>query len=194
MTTFAKIRLPALVALLAMALAAAGCGSSKKESLADKSARKAEQEAKSQQPIPEPKPVSSPTVQPTAGEADINTKPTVPKGSGSPPSTLKTETLIPGSGAAIKSGQQATVQYVGVTFKTGKEFDTSWGKNKQPFQFALGSGSVIPGWDQGVVGMKVGERRRLTIPPDLAYGAQGSPPKIGPNEALIFDIDLKKIG
>ena len=79
-------------------------------------------------------------------------------------------------------------------FKTGKEFDTSWGKGKQPFQFALGSGQVIPGWDQGVLGMKVGERRRLTIPAALAYGAQGSPPKIGPNEPLIFDIDLKKIG
>jgi peptidylprolyl isomerase len=191
---FAKIRLPALVALLALALAAAGCGSSKKESFADQSAAKAEQEAKNQKPIPEAKPVSSPTVTPTPGEADINKKPTVPKGSGSPPSALKAETLIPGSGAAITSGQQATVEYVGVLFKTGKEFDTSWGKSKQPFQFALGSGAVIPGWDQGVLGMKVGERRRLTIPADLAYGAQGSPPKIGPNQALIFDIDLKKIG
>ena len=128
------------------------------------------------------------------GEADINTKPTVPKGSGAAPTALKAETLIAGDGAEIKAGQQATVNYVGVLFKTGKEFDTSWGKGKQPFQFALGSGQVIPGWDQGVLGMKVGERRRLTIPADLAYGAQGSPPKIGPNEPLIFDIDLKKIG
>jgi FKBP-type peptidyl-prolyl cis-trans isomerase len=105
---------------------------------------------------------------------------------------LKAETLIQGKGAGIQDGQQATVQYVGVLFKDGKEFDTSWGK--QPFSFALGGGNVIPGWDQGVLGMKVGERRRLTIPSDLAYGAQGSPPKIGPNEPLIFDIDLKKIG
>jgi peptidylprolyl isomerase len=194
MPQFAKIRLPALVALLALALAAAGCGSSKNESLADKSAAKAEQEAKNQKPIPEPTAISSPTLKPTPGEADINKKPTVPKGTGSAPTALKAETLIAGSGAPIKNGQQATVQYVGVIFKTGKEFDTSWGKGKQPFQFALGGGSVIPGWDQGVLGMKVGERRRLTIPPDLAYGAQGSPPKIGPNEALIFDIDLKKIG
>jgi peptidylprolyl isomerase len=177
-----------------LALLAAGCGSSTSESAADKSAAKAESEAKNQQPIPEAQPVSSPTVKPTPGEADLNKKPTVPKGSGSPPSTLKAETLIAGSGGAIKSGQQATVQYVGVLYKTGKEFDTSWGKSKQPFQFALGSGAVIPGWDQGVLGMKVGERRRLTIPAALAYGAQGSPPKIGPNETLIFDIDLKKIG
>ncbi len=190
----AKIRLPALVAVLALALAAAGCGNSKDESLADKSAAKAEQEAKNQKPVPEPAAISSPKVDPTPGEADINTKPKVPKGTGAAPTALKAETLIAGTGDPIKNGQQATVQYVGVIFKTGKEFDTSWGKGKQPFQFALGGGSVIPGWDQGVLGMKVGERRRLTIPSDLAYGAQGSPPKIGPNEALIFDIDLKKIG
>jgi peptidylprolyl isomerase len=194
MTQLKKTRLPVVVAMLALALLAAGCGDSKDESLADKSAAKAEQEAKTQKPIPEPAAVTSQTVQPTPGEVDINKEPKVPKGSGSPPTALKAETLIQGNGPAIKSGQQATVNYVGVLFKTGKEFDASWGKGKKPFQFTLGGGQVIPGWDQGVVGMKVGERRRLTIPADLAYGAQGSPPKIGPNEALIFDIDLKKIG
>jgi peptidylprolyl isomerase len=194
MNQIPKLRIGAVLAVLALAVAAAGCGSSKKESAADQSAAKAEQEAKNQKPIPEPKPVSSATVSPTSGEADINKKPVVPKGTGTAPTTLKAETLIAGSGAAIKNGQQATVQYVGVLFKNGKEFDTSWGKGKQPFTFTIGSGQVISGWDQGVLGMKVGERRRLTIPADLAYGAQGSPPKIGPNEPLIFDIDLKKIG
>jgi peptidylprolyl isomerase len=194
MPQFAKTRSIPVAALLVLALVAAGCGSSTSESAADKSAAKAEAEAKNQKPIPEPKPVSSPTVSPTAGEADINKEPTVPKGTGAAPTALKAETLIAGSGAEIKSGQQATVNYVGALFKNGKVFDASWGKGKQPFQFALGSGQVIPGWDQGVVGMKVGERRRLTIPAALAYGAQGSPPKIGPNEPLIFDIDLKKIG
>jgi peptidylprolyl isomerase len=194
MTELKKIRLPALIAVIALALLAAGCGDSKDESLADKSAAKAEQEAKSQKPIPEPTAPASQTAQPTAGETDINKEPKVPKGSGTPPTALKAETLIQGSGPAIKSGQQATVNYVGVLYKTGKEFDASWGKGKKPFQFTLGGGQVIPGWDQGVLGMKVGERRRLTIPSDLAYGAQGSPPKIGPNEALIFDVDLKKIG
>ena len=194
MTQISKLRIGALVALLVFALAAAGCGSTKEESAADKSAAKAEEEAKNQKPIPEPKPPTSPKVTPTAGEADINKKPVVPKGTGAPPKTLKAETLISGSGPEIKNGQQATVQYVGVLFKNGKQFDTSWGKGKQPFQFTIGSGQVITGWDQGVLGMKVGERRRLTIPADLAYGAQGSPPKIGPNEPLIFDIDLKKIG
>jgi peptidylprolyl isomerase len=194
MPQFAKTRSLPVVALLLLALAAAGCGDSTSESAADKSAAKAESEAKNQKPIPEPKPIAAETATPTPGESDINSKPKVPKGSGAAPTALKAETLIAGNGAAIKSGQQATVNYVGVLFKTGKEFDTSWGKGKQPFQFALGSGQVIPGWDQGVVGMKVGERRRLTIPADLAYGQQGSPPKIGPNEPLIFDIDLKKIG
>jgi peptidylprolyl isomerase len=177
-----------------LALLAAGCGSSTSESAADKSAAKAESEAKNQKPVAEAQAPTSQKVDPTAGEADINKKPVVPKGSGAAPTALKSETLIAGNGAEIKTGQQATVNYVGVLFKTGKEFDTSWGKGKQPFQFALGSGQVIPGWDEGVLGMKVGERRRLTIPADLAYGAQGSPPKIGPNEPLIFDIDLKKIG
>jgi peptidylprolyl isomerase len=195
MTQIPKLRIGALVALLVLAVAAAGCGgSSKNESAADQSAAKAESEAKNQKPIPEPTAPVSATATPTAGEADINKKPTVPKGSGTAPTALKAETLIAGSGAQIKNGQQATVQYVGVLFKNGEEFDTSWGKGKQPFAFTLGSGQVISGWDQGVLGMKVGERRRLTIPADLAYGAQGSPPKIGPNEPLIFDIDLKKIG
>jgi FKBP-type peptidyl-prolyl cis-trans isomerase len=194
MTQISKLRIGALVALLLLALAGAGCGSNTKESAADKSAVKAEQEAKNQKPVAEPKPPTSAKVDPTPGEADIATKPRVPKGTGAAPTALKAETLIAGSGDAIKNGQQATVQYVGVLFKSGKEFDTSWGKGKKPFQFTLGGGQVIPGWDQGVLGMKVGERRRLTIPADLAYGAQGSPPKIGPNEPLIFDIDLKKIG
>jgi peptidylprolyl isomerase len=194
MPQFAKTRPILVAALLALALAAAGCGSSTTQSAADKSAAKAESEAKNQKPIPEAAAPTAQTATPTAGEADINTQPKVPKGTGAAPTALKAETLVAGSGAAIKSGQQATVNYVGVLFKTGKEFDSSWGKGKQPFQFALGSGQVIPGWDQGVLGMKVGERRRLTIPAALAYGAQGSPPKIGPNEPLIFDIDLKKIG
>jgi peptidylprolyl isomerase len=194
MTEISKLRVGALIAVLALALAAAGCGSSEVESAADKSAAKAEQEAEDQKPIPEPTAPASAKVEPTAGEADLDKKPKVPKGSGEAPTALKAETLISGNGAAIKNGEQATVQYVGVLFKNGEEFDSSWGKGKEPFQFTIGAGGVIPGWDQGVLGMKVGERRRLTIPADLAYGAQGSPPKIGPNEPLIFDIDLKKIG
>ena len=82
-----------------------------------------------------------------------------------------------------------TVQYVGVTFSTGEQFDASWDSG-QPFSFQLGGGQVIPGWDRGLKGMRKGGRRELTIPPTLAYGAQGSPPAIGPNETLVFVVDL----
>lgn len=194
MTQLRKIRAVLMLALVALAVIAAGCGSDTEQSAADKAAAKAEQEAKNRKPIAEPKPLVATKVEPTAGEATLDEKPKVPKGSGAQPTELKAETLIEGSGEAIKTGQLATVQYVGVVFKNGKEFDSSWGKGKQPFQFTIGNGQVIQGWDEGVLGMKVGERRRLTIPAELAYGEQGSPPNIGPNEALIFDVDLKKIG
>ena len=82
-----------------------------------------------------------------------------------------------------------TVNYVGVLYKGGKEFDASWKRN-EPFTFTLGRGQVIAGWDQGVAGMKVGGRRELIIPAPLAYGAKGSPPTIPPNAALVFVVDL----
>jgi peptidylprolyl isomerase len=100
---------------------------------------------------------------------------------------------VKGTGETARAGQQVTVQYVGVSFLNGRQFDASWDRG-EPFQFELGAGSVIPGWDQGVVGMKVGGRRQLVIPPDLAYGPQGSPPTIGPNETLVFVIDLLSVG
>lgn len=123
--------------------------------------------------------------------ANLDQKPKIPASSATPPTALETDDVVEGDGAEAKSGDNVTVQYVGVDFTTGKEFDSSWGK--QPFKFQLGGGQVIPGWDQGVAGMKVGGRRELTIPPDLAYGAQGSPPSIGPNATLVFVIDLKAV-
>jgi peptidylprolyl isomerase len=84
------------------------------------------------------------------------------------------------------------MQYVGVAFSTGEEFDASWDRG-EPFEFTLGNGDVIAGWDEGIVGMKEGGRRKLTIPAEQAYGAQGSPPTIGPNETLVFVVDLEKI-
>ena len=179
-------------ALAALALFAAGCGSSTKESPADKYAQQAEQEAATApKTVPQAAPVKVTVVKPSSGEADLSKKPTVPKGSGAAPSSLQAQDLIVGKGPAAKDGDKLTVQYVGVLYKNGKEFDTSWGK--QPFTFPLGQGQVIQGWDQGLVGMKVGGRRKLIVPAALAYGATGSPPKIGPNEPLIFDVDLKKI-
>jgi peptidylprolyl isomerase len=117
------------------------------------------------------------------------TKPKVTVPSGAPPKKLEIKELEKGSGATAKAGDEVTVQYVGVGYDSEEEFDSSWSRN-EPFTFGLGAGMVIPGWDQGVEGMKVGGRRELVIPPNLAYGSAGSPPVIGPNETLIFVIDL----
>jgi len=116
-------------------------------------------------------------------------KPKVEVSDGAPPAELVVEDLIEGTGPAAESGQEVSVQYVGVDYKTGKEFDASWDRG-QPFTFQLGAGMVIPGWDQGIEGMKVGGRRQLTIPPELAYGPQGQPPVIAPNATLVFVVDL----
>jgi len=124
---------------------------------------------------------------------DLSAKPAVEVPDGEPPKELETEDIVDGDGKAARKGDQIEVQYVGVSQSTGEEFDASWGKG-EPFAFELGAGNVIPGWDQGIAGMKVGGRRRLIIPPDLAYGAEGQPPDIGPSETLIFIVDLKKVG
>jgi len=120
------------------------------------------------------------------------TKPTVEKPSGAPPKELVTKDLEEGSGPEAKAGDTVTVQYVGVNYKTGKEFDSSWSRS-EPFPFELGAGGVIPGWEEGIEGMKVGGRRELIIPPELGYGTAGSPPVIPPNETLIFVVDLEAI-
>ena len=115
---------------------------------------------------------------------------TIPKGS--PPKQLEKKELIEGSGVEAKAGDEVTVQYVGVGYESGEQFDASWDRG-EPFTFTLGAGEVIPGWDQGVEGMKVDGRRELIIPPKLAYGAAGAPPAIGPNETLVFVIDLLSV-
>jgi peptidylprolyl isomerase len=109
-----------------------------------------------------------------------------------PPATLQVEDLTPGSGAAAKAGDVLVVQYLGVSWSTGKKFDASWDRGT-PYTFPLGQGQVIAGWDQGLVGMRVGGRRQLVIPPSLAYGADGRPPAIAPNETLVFVVDLVSI-
>lgn len=112
--------------------------------------------------------------------------------------SLESVELHPGSGAAIALGQKAVVQYTGWLYETaapekkGKEFDSSRNTG-QPFRFSLGAGDVIKGWDQGVLGMKVGEVRRLTIPADLAYGDAGAGGVIPPGATLIFDVELVAI-
>jgi peptidylprolyl isomerase len=120
------------------------------------------------------------------------TKPKVEVPSGDPPETLEKKDLKVGSGEEAKTGQKVSVHYVGVAYSTKEEFDSSWGSGR-PFNFTLGAGNVIQGWDEGVPGMKVGGRRELVIPPDLAYGPAGYPGAIGPNETLIFVVDLVSI-
>lgn len=124
---------------------------------------------------------------PTTGA--LSKEPTVTPPSGPPPAKLETKELIVGTGPEAKAGDSVTVNYVGVLYKDGKKFNASWETGK-PFTFTLGKGEVIKGWDQGIVGMKVGGRRELIIPASLAYGAAGRPPTIPKNEALVFVVDL----
>jgi FKBP-type peptidyl-prolyl cis-trans isomerase FkpA len=97
-----------------------------------------------------------------------------------------------GTGAEAAAGQRVKVHYAG-TLTNGQKFDSSHDRNR-PFDFVLGAGQVIKGWDQGVAGMKVGGKRRLTIPPELAYGARGFPPVIPPNSTLVFEVELLGVG
>lgn len=120
---------------------------------------------------------------------DTSKKPEIEVPDDEAPKELECVDIVEGDGATAKAGDQLTVQYVGVSYDDGKQFDASW-DNGQPFPFQLGSGSVIPGWDEGIEGMKVGGRRELIIPPDLAYGEAGQPPSIKPNATLVFVVDL----
>jgi peptidylprolyl isomerase len=117
------------------------------------------------------------------------TKPEIDYPGGEPPSDLQVEDQIVGDGPEAQAGMAVRAHYVGVTFSTGEEFDASWNRG-EPLDFRLGVGQVIPGWDQGIQGMKVGGRRRLTIPAHLAYGQRGAGGVIGPGETLIFVVDL----
>ncbi|HWF21460.1 MAG TPA: FKBP-type peptidyl-prolyl cis-trans isomerase [Acidimicrobiales bacterium] len=122
-----------------------------------------------------------------------DTKPTVTIPDEQPPSELIIEEIEEGAGPEAQAGAEVQVHYVGVAWSNGSEFDSSWDRQEH-FEFPLGSGHVIAGWDQGVVGMRVGGRRRLTIPPHLGYGSRGAGGAIGPNETLVFVVDLVGIG
>jgi peptidylprolyl isomerase len=117
-------------------------------------------------------------------------RPQIEKPEGDIPFELGIDDLTVGEGDEATKGKKVSVHYVGVSFSTGEEFDASWNR-EQPFEFKLGKGQVIPGWDAGVEGMKVGGRRRLTIPSAMAYGARGAGGGvIAPHEPLVFVVDL----
>jgi peptidylprolyl isomerase len=119
-------------------------------------------------------------------------RPQVDKPEGDIPFALGVDDIVVGDGAEATRGTKVTVHYVGVAFSTGEEFDASWDRGR-PFQFKLGRGQVIPGWDEGVQGMRVGGRRKLTIPSALAYGARGAGGVIKPHEPLVFVVDLLSV-
>jgi peptidylprolyl isomerase len=163
-----------LAACAALAVVVAGCGSdSSTSSTSTQGSEASGSEAGGAQ---------------SGAEAAKRTRPKVEVPKGPAPTKLVEKELIEGSGPEAKSGDEVSVQYAGVLYKNGKEFDASWNRG-EPFSFTLGGGEVIPGWDKGVEGMKVGGRRMLVIPPELAYGSQGVGP-IPPESTLVFVIDL----
>jgi peptidylprolyl isomerase len=119
-------------------------------------------------------------------------RPQIEKPTGDIPFELVTEDIVVGDGAEATAGTKVSVHYVGVAFSNGDEFDASWNRGK-PFEFKLGKGQVIPGWDRGVEGMRVGGRRKLTIPSAMAYGARGAGGVIKPHEPLVFVVDLLSV-
>jgi peptidylprolyl isomerase len=119
-------------------------------------------------------------------------RPQIDKPEGDIPFELGIEDITAGDGDEAVEGSKVSVHYVGIAFSTGAEFDASWNRGR-PFEFKLGRGQVIPGWDKGVQGMKVGGRRKLTIPSAMAYGARGAGGVIEPHEPLVFVVDLLSV-
>lgn len=186
------------VAALGAAIAIAGCGSGGSstitvgnENSSDNALITAGETTTSKTntkcPSGSPTPCALAATTPTSGP--LSKEPTVTVPSGPAPTKLVTKDLITGTGPEATSGETVTVNYVGVLYSNGKVFDASW-KRHEPFTFVLGKGQVIKGWDQGVLGMKVGGRRELIIPSELAYGKTGSPPTIPANAPLVFVVDL----
>ncbi len=185
-----RLRVHAITALLALALA--GCADETEpapESSATTPTPTATQAAAEPAAEPAAEAATVAGVQ-VAGAQNLEAEPTVTVEEGAkPPQKLISRELVKGDGAEIASGDQVSVRYTGVSWSTGEKFDASWNNGTEPFTFPIGAGQVIPGWDEGVAGMRVGGRRLLIIPPDLGYGAEGRPPVIAQNETLIFVVD-----
>jgi peptidylprolyl isomerase len=173
-----------LLALCAVVIAglAAGCGSGGGDDSSGSSAAGASTESSGSSETSSGDPSETTSTK-------QKTKPTVTVPKEITPTKFAINEVEEGTGAKAKPGDKVTVQYVGVGYNSEEEFDSSWSRN-EPLSFTIGAGEVINGWEQGMKGMKVGGRREMLIPASLAYGSEGRPPKIGPNEALVFTIDL----
>lgn len=182
-----KLKFGIYLTIIAVALLIAGCGD-KKSSESEDSGTTTEQTDQSGATAD-----TSTEVQegkPPKVTGSLKEKPVIATPDGYPPEKLVIKDIKKGTGKKAEDGDQLKMQYVGLNWSNGAEFDSSW-KTGQPFPFELGAGGVIKGWDQGVKGMRVGGRRLLIIPPDLGYGEAGQPPTIPPSETLVFVVDLK---
>ena len=175
-----KLRLLIVAAVAALALGLAACGDDDDDSSDDSATTEASA------------PADDGGDSGGADNTDLSEKPVIETTGDESPGALVVEDIVEGEGPEAKSGDRVSMQYVGVLYSDGTEFDASWERG-EPFEFTLGAGEVIPGWDQGIVGMKVGGRRELVIPPDLAYGPAGQPPTIPPDSTLVFIVDLEDI-
>ena len=182
-----RLRTWTFVALAASSLGLAACSSSSSSSTTTTPAS-----ATTTPPPATTTPVVIGTIASPSAAGTIGTQPTIIVPTGTPPTQLESKDLIVGTGPAAKAGDKVSVQYVGVAYSSKQIFDSSWSRN-QPFAFTLGNGTVIAGWDAGVVGMQVGGRRELIIPASLAYGPQSPGSGIAANDTLIFIVDLVKI-
>jgi FKBP-type peptidyl-prolyl cis-trans isomerase len=186
-----------LLCLAAVALVVAGCGSDDSTTTAaipdDASASVSTPADTSSTPAAtDTTSTATTSTTATTQDPDLAQKPDVKVPSGPAPKKLVIKDLVTGTGAEAKDGDNLTMDYVGVLYKNGKQFDASWDRG-QPFSFQLGGGQVISGWDQGIKGMKVGGRRELIIPPSMGYGSEGSPPTIPADATLVFVVDLKDV-
>jgi FKBP-type peptidyl-prolyl cis-trans isomerase len=177
-------------ALLAVAISVslAACGESDDESGSPASSSAAAPSAQACETVP-------PTAEPAEGlSTDLARKPAPPATDAAPPCGLVVSDVVVGTGAEAVDGSTAAVKYVGAFYETGEEFDSSWSRSPdETIEVPLGAGAVVPGFEQGIVGMKVGGRRMITIPSDLGYGPQGRPPVIPGDATLVFVMDLVEV-
>jgi peptidylprolyl isomerase len=177
-----RVKLLSIMAALLLGVAISACGGDDSDS--ETAATSTPEATETAQPA---------NIDEIAAAVGKNTKkkPKIIQPTGDPPTKLVTRDIVKGKGPKAKPGDKLTMQYVGSSWSNGQQFDASWDRG-QAFPFQLGAQMVIPGWDKGMVGMREGGRRLLIIPPDLGYGPQGSGP-IGPNETLVFAVDLQKL-